>query len=193
MKWKKTIDINPLEVEDVNYTDENYCGEFIHISKGYFDLEPDRKFVKSLSLSMWDDFSFEGHYKLDDFEIVKELKFNINYNDPIYFHLSKVLDYINPLVIYDDETDTDFDKYMKIEKNDHEIGVQFINQSDDKYDLDRFKIFVKNIVSDPRSRIEDDNIKYKLIQFFRDVKDMYDNDFYQMDIDEYLERQEIKK
>ena len=138
---------------------------------------------------MWDDFSFRA-YLFDKEEEMYDINFSVDINDPLYLPLNRLLLYQNPIVIDDDETYGLLRKYMEIKKENDLITIKFINKmyEDSDYDkLEKWSIFIKNIFSDSRSKIEDDNIKYKLIELFTDVQDLLINNYYQINIDDYLE------
>lgn len=160
---------------------DSYSGETIIVSKGYFENE---KLTKSLNLSIWDDMSFQGFSYGNNSNMI-EFEFDIN--DPIYFCLNRLLDKDKKLIIDDDETSQHIKKYMIIQKEEKTIKIIFVNYLEKPDIIDKFRIFIKNIGPDPRSKIEDYNMKVRLINFLRDCKSILTEEYHQVTIDEYSE------
>ena len=166
---------------------DSYSGETIIVSKGYFENE---KLTKSLNLSIWDDMSFQGFSYGNNSNMI-EFEFDINV--PIYFCLNRLLDKDKKLIIDDDETSQHIKKYMIIQKEEKTIKIIFVNYLEKPDIIDTFRVFIKNIGPDPRSKIEDYNMKVRLINFLRDCKSILTEEYHQVTIDEYSEVLRQKK
>ena len=193
MDKQKKITLSDGSIIKVNLDRDVYCGYFLSIQKGYFI---DGVLEKSITFAIWDDFSFEG-YSHDKYKReVKDISFDFNIDDPLYFLLNRLLMYKNPLIIDDDETYGVLRKYIELKKEEDRITININNKmvNDKDYDsIDKWHIFIKNICSDPRSKIEDFNIKYNLVKFFREVEELFFEEYHQISMDEYLETIRIKK
>jgi len=170
-----------IDLEDGNKIIINinpgYCTNNVIISKSYFK---DNNLVKGIDFSIWDDISIRG-FTYEDIN-TNILKFEFDFYDPIYFCLNRLLANNKELIIDDDDTYASLKKYMIIKREDKSIKIVFINKKD-KY----YGIFIKNIGPDPRSKIEDFNIKIRLIKFFRDMEHVLLEESHQITFDEYIE------
>lgn len=161
--------------------DDCFCGEILSINKGYFEKE---KLIKTLQLSIWDDMSFKGYLFAHDSNII-EFEFDIN--DPLYFCLNKLLGIDKELTIDDDDTSEIMKKYMIISKEEKTIKIIFVNSLEKPDIIDTFRVFIKNIGPDPRSKIEDYNTKIRLIEFLRDCRKVLTEEYHQVTNDEHIE------
>ena len=144
MEKKKILD-------DGNIIKLNNDGRRVIIDKGYIQNgEPS----KILTMSMTDDFGFEAFTFSD--EETDSVNFSIPQYDPLYKHLNTLLDANDDLVIDDDMTAEEKQKYMKIQRQKQEILVNFYNGSKDDSLTNKFIITIINIVSDGRSKIDRD-------------------------------------
>ena len=160
MKKKKILD-------DGNIIKLNNDGRRVIIDKGYIQNgEP----LKVLTMSMTDDFGFEAYTFLN--EETDGVNFSIPQYDPLYKHLNVLLGTHSDLIIDDDMTAEEKQKYMKIQKHEQDISVDFYNGSKDASITDKFIITIINIMSDGRSKIDRDGLdtKERLVKFFRGVK-----------------------
>ena len=160
MEKKKILD-------DGNIIKLNNDGRRVIIDKGYIQNgEPS----KILTMSMTDDFGFEAFTFSD--EETDSVNFSIPQYDPLYKHLNTLLDANDDLVIDDDMTAEEKQKYMKIQRQKQEILVNFYNGSKDDSLTNKFIITIINIVSDGRSKIDRDGLdtKERLVKFFRGVE-----------------------
>ena len=160
MEKKKILD-------DGNIIKLNNDGRRVIIDKGYIQNgEPS----KILTMSMTDDFGFEAFTFSD--EETDSVNFSIPQYDPLYKHLNTLLDANDDLVIDDDMTAEEKQKYMKIQRQKQEILVSFYNGSKDDSLTNKFIITIINIVSDGRSKIDRDGLdtKERLVKFFRGVE-----------------------
>ena len=160
MEKKKILD-------DGNIIKLNNDGRRVIIDKGYIQNgEP----LKVLTMSMTDDFGFEA-YTFSNKE-TDGVNFSIPQYDPLYKHLNVLLGTNSDLIIDDDMTAEEKQKYMKIQKHEQDISVNFYNGSKDASITDKFIITIINIMSDGRSKIDRDGLdtKERLVKFFRGVE-----------------------
>jgi len=160
MEKKKILD-------DGNIIKLNNDGRRVIIDKGYIQNgEP----LKVLTMSMTDDFGFEAYTFLN--EETDGVNFSIPQYDPLYKHLNALLGTNSDLIIDDDMTAEEKQKYMKIQKHEQDISVDFYNGSKDASITDKFIITIINIMSDGRSKIDRDGLdtKERLVKFFRGVE-----------------------
>ena len=160
MEKKKILD-------DGNIIKLNSDGRRVIIDKGYMQNgEPS----KVLTMSMTDDFGFEAFTFSD--EETDSVNFSIPKYDPLYKHLNVLLGRNNDLIIDDDMSVEEKQKYMKIQKREKDILVGFYNNSKDASITDKFIITIINIMSDGRSKIDRDGLdtKERLVKFFRGVE-----------------------
>ena len=154
-------------LEDGNIIKLNNDERRVIIDKGYIQNgEP----LKVLTMSMTDDFRFEAFTFSD--EETDSVNFSIPQYDPLYKHLNTLLNANDDLVIDDDMTAEEKQKYMKIQRQKQEILVNFYNGSKDASITDKFVITIINIMRDGRSKIDRDGLdtKERLVKFFRGVK-----------------------
>lgn len=81
---------------------------------------------------------------------------------------------------------------MIINKDICQIKISFYNLENDiekrkKLPSEKFNIFIKNIGPDPRSKIECFDIKLRIYNFFKDLENIFLEQYHQMAMDEYLE------
>ena len=154
-------------LEDGNIIKLNNDGRIVIIDKGYIQNgEP----LKVLKMSMTDDFGFEAFTFSD--EETDSVSFSIPQYDPLYKHLNVLLGTHSDLIIDDDMTAEEKQKYMKIQKHEQDISVDFYNGSKDASITDKFIITIINIMRDGRSKIDRDGLdtKERLVKFFRGVE-----------------------
>lgn len=168
--------------------DDKYYIEILSISKGYFENE---NLLKTVSLFMQDDFNFSGY--MENVKDIKELSFEFDINDPLYFCLNRLLGNSTELIIDDDDTREQMKKYMIIKKENNTIKIIFINKNLNCLEYDKFGVFIKNIFEDGRSKIKFTDIKPKLIKFFKEAKIALLEDYHQVTIDEHIARMECSE
>lgn len=112
---------------------------------------------------MWDDFQFDAYTK----DNVNELFFEFENGSPLYLELSILLGKDKKIVIDDDHTFSKLKKFMIIENIDDNIVIHFIGNADCELTSQKFSVFVKNIGPDARSKIQNSDLKIKLIDFFK--------------------------
>ena len=154
-------------LEDGNIIKLNNDGRSVIIDKGYIENgEPS----KVLTMFMGDDFGFEAYTFSDD--ETDSVNFPIPQYDSLYKHLKILLGAHNDLIIDDDMTAEEKQKYMKIQKQEQDILVSFHNGSKDASITDKFVITIINIMRDGRSKIDREGLdtKERLVKFFRGVE-----------------------
>lgn len=153
--------------------DEGYSGYEVIIGEKDFTNR------KVLELSIWDDMAFTA-ITGDNTDYI-EFVFDVNH--PLYFCIRKLLGDNELLTIDDDNTNNKLEKYMIIKKEKEVYKFCFKNKNKEN----RFYIFIKNIGPDCRSKIADYSIKFRLVDFFRDVENILLEEFHQITFDEYME------
>lgn len=158
--------------------DEGYCGYEVTIGEKDFNNR------KVLELSIWDDMAFTA-ITGDNTDYI-EFVFDVNH--PIYFCIRKLLGDNEFLTVDDDNTNNKLEKYMIIKKEKDVYKFCFKNKNKEN----RFYIFIKNIGPDCRSKISDYSIKFRLVDFFRDIENILLEEFHQVTFDEINEIYNIK-
>lgn len=165
-------------------TDQGYCSKSVHITKAFFR---DKDLEKTITFSIWDDMSFRTYiHNQDVYSGIMELSFDIDIDDQIYFALNRMLGKDNSLII-DDDTREELKNYVEFKRDVNKILVIFYDEDINKPLFERFNVFIKNIASDFRSKIEDFNIKYRLVRFFREAEEILLNEYHQFTLDECFE------
>ncbi len=180
---EKRIQINDNRI--LIYTiSKGYAKPTYTIMEGF--LENDNV-AKTYSLSQWDDYGLNGWINND--EGAKKISFEFDVNHPLFFPLFHLLNYDDELLIDDDDTREDNKKYMLIHRKKDKIIMEFIDELEDDISIaERFHIFIKNIVQDGRSKIDQSHkdTKIRLINFFNEVYSILTNDYHQISIEECL-------
>lgn len=144
--------------------------------------------IKNLSFAIWDDMILKG-YTNDASS--NSLVFSFDIHDSFYYCFSKFLGTDKKFIIEDDDTDIFHSKYLIIQKEDYHIQIIFQNdrfyKKSEEY-FSKFRIFIKNIGPDPRSKIDNYNNKIRIIQLFRNLEETILEEYHQITIDEYLEK-----
>ena len=142
----------------------------------YIKCDEENKPEKRLQFSMWDDFQFQGDpgkYELFDLE---KIDFDIEKENILYGPIKRFLGEDKEFILDDDATWEINNKVMKISENEDNIKIEFINNrkgQEEQSKLDRYKIFIKNIIFDGRSKLDDklDNpTKERLRNLFLDLR-----------------------
>lgn len=175
---EKTIKSKNGDITTYRERPSNWVGCRI-IQKSYFEQG---NLTKTIILSMGDDYGFEGHQEdasIQEIRKTSKVQFDFNEDDVLYKHLQGLLGQDNTLTIDDDETYGQNKKTIQIYKSDKTITIAFENKSQDKKLDDKFRIFIKNILYDNRSKIDhfQPDTKARLAQFFKNVR----NEFLQLD------------
>ena len=184
---KKKIILDDGNVIVINIT-EGYCGPVVSVSKGFINND---LVTKTINFCIWDDISFLAYTEDNKVDFV-EFEFDID--DPLYFCINRLLGKNERLIIDDDLTADKLKKYVLIE-NCHEIfKITFINKLEyTQYCFDKFRAFIKNIGPDCRSKITDFSIKLRLVDFFRDIENTLLEEFHQISIEEYIQKNKYEK
>ena len=165
----------------------DYCYNTVSISESYLC---DGVVSKSLELCIWDDMSFNA-YVFDD--SVTGVEFDFDINHPLYFCVKKLLGDDLELVIDDDATANKLEKYVIIKKENNLFKFIFINNCTiQTFNSYKFGAFIKNIGPDCRSKITDDSIKGRLVEFFRVVEQTLLEEYHQITFDEYIDVLDVK-
>lgn len=181
---KKRIVVNQNDIIEVGTT-LGYAGDKLEIFRSYRMGST----IKNIDFSLWDDIAFNAYTT----EEADSLEFIFNINDPFYFCLNRFLGTDKEICIDDDDTHYYGKKYMLIRKEGYSIKIIFKNLlSEEDYDPTEylaayFRVFIKNIGPDARSKIEDYDIKVRIVNFLRDCGESLLEEYHQITIDEYLE------
>ena len=170
------------------------CATFgMDITEGFIE---DGELVRDYTLFQSDDYVF-NIWSCDNYENFNTVSFKFDINHPLYMSLFHLLNYDDELIIDDDETKDDNHKFMVVYRRDEYIFVDFNNYV--KYDFsptseEKFRVFIKNIRFDGRSKIDRDykDTKYRLYKFFSEVYSKIVKDNKQISIEEYLLRSSIE-
>lgn len=185
MKKKMTLNNKNKYILTVN---PGYCCDSIGITR----CELEENLIKNIRFDCWDDMAFNAY--IQNLETLDKIEFTFNIDDPLYFCLYRLLGKDNKLIIDDDDTYEIMHKYMVIEKIDLNIKITFVNKLKEReYNIERFRIFIKNIGPDPRSKIEDFNTKIRLANFFKDCIETLTEEYHQITIDEFIETKKYNK
>ncbi len=146
------------------------------IKEGFFEGD---EFIKSYTLCRYDDFFFEGWNTKDN---TKNLSFSFDVGHVLYLPLLHLLNYDDQLVIDDDDTLETNKKCLVIKKKGPTIYLTFYDKTGDK----DFRVFIKNILYDLRSKIDRNNedTKGRLHLFFNAVNSMFVTGYTQTTLEE---------
>lgn len=142
----------------------------------YIKCDEENNPEKRLQFSMWDDFQFEGSPKTYELFDLEKIDFNIEKENILYEPIKRFLGEDKEFILDDDATWGINNKIMKISENEDNIKIEFINNGkgqEEQSNLDRYKIFIKNIIFDGRSKLDDlhDNpTKDRLRNLFLDLR-----------------------
>lgn len=186
IEYKKTIKINDDRILKF-YISDGYAQPMYTIMEGFIEND---EIKKTYNLSQWDDYGFTAWINNIDKDI-KTISYEFDINHPLYIPLIHLLNYDEELIIDDDDTYELNKKCMRIYKKKDKILVDFINKLEDNnyYSTsEKFHVFIKNIVTDGRSKIDCQykDTKERLSVFFNEVYDIFTKDHQQISIEEYL-------
>lgn len=142
----------------------------------YIEFDKENNPEKRLQFSMWDDFQFEGEPKDYNQLAAEKIYFDIEKGNRLYEPIKRFLGNSEEFILDDDATYGINNKVMKISKNNNGIKIEFINngkEQENQSKLDRYKIFIKNIIFDGRSKLDDrpNNVtKERLRNLFLDLR-----------------------
>lgn len=166
-------------------TEEGYCSDNVHITKAILN---GKELEKTITFSIWDDMLFSADIiSAELYSSLTELSFEIDIDDQIYFSLNRMLGVNNIFIIDDDNTRKILQNYLVFKRDNDKIIITFYDKDIDKPLFERFKIFIKNVSPDLRSKIKDYNVKYRLLKFFREATEILINENHQYTLDECFE------
>ena len=163
---------------------EGYAKPTYTIMEGFIE---NGDVIKDYTLSQWDDYGLNGW--INNEESVKNISFEFDMNHPLYLPLFHLLNYDDELMIDDDDTREDNKKYILISKKGDKIYIDFVNELlHSNYTKERFHVFIKNIVFDGRSKIDQKHkdTKIRLATFFNEAHNALINDYHQISIEEWF-------
>lgn len=149
--------------------------------------------VKTIKFFKGQDISLIGTITGEETEI---LEFSFDINDPFYSCFLQFLGRDKEFIIEDDETAGLRNKFLEIKKEDYCIKFVFHNYIyDDMHDdhWGKYRTFIKNYGPDPRGKIDNYDDKIRIINLFRNLEALVKDEYYQMTIQEYLERLNYQK
>lgn len=141
---------------------------------------------KHYRLCRWDDYAFVGWS--NEGKEINKLSFEFDKSHPLYIPLLHLINYDEELIIDDDDTYEMNKKYLLIHKDEDIIKMKFINNLNANELLaEKFRVFIKNIGLDCRSKIDCQykDTKERLFYFFKETREIITNDYHQMTIEEY--------
>ena len=188
----KRIEVNDNRILDYSIHD-GYV-PIITIREGIIE---ENNVQKAFRLSRWDDYGFNGwvNTDFDEFKNMHEVSFEFDYEHPLYIPLLHLLNGDKELIIDDDDTYEDMEKYMTISIDNDIITIKFINKLENDNSMEGFSVFIKNIGFDLRSKIDcnDLDTKDRLYVFFSEVHKLFMEEFHQITIEEYLLNKRLVK
>ena len=189
---KVTLKIGRNRVLNVTL-DKDFSKYSMQIHEGIIE---DGEVVRDYTLFQGDDYVF-NIWSADDCDNFNTVSFKFDINHPLYIPLFHLLNYDDELIIDDDDTREDNHKFMVIYRKEDTIFVDFNNYV--HYDFlptsaEKFRVFVKNILNDGRSKIDRDykDTKLRLYRFFNEVYDKVVKDNKEISMEEYMLRSSIE-
>lgn len=160
-----------IEISEDRVLRYRFINNFPVIEELFFE---NGELEKNYTLNRTQDYCFEAMTFADD--DVNELSFEYDENHPLYLPLLHLLNNEEKLIIDDDYTREEYQKYLIISKDDNKIILSFINNSK-RVDFDKFNIVIINIIRDLRSKIDQKNMdtKERLTEFFREADKIFMN------------------
>ena len=145
----------------------------------------------SFEFIIWDDIAIRAYIKDKS---VNSIKFTIPLGHPLYFCFKHLLADSSKIIIDDDATVEQLEKYVVISKEESAFRINFVNNKvkESSYNTCKFGVFIKNIMPDSRSKITDISIKQRLIDFFQEVEEQLLEEYHQITFEEYFESQSQK-
>lgn len=162
----------------------------IFISKAYSGYFSSYKIIEfkncqpygMIAFNQWDDYSFQAYLFDSNFDDINSINFIIKKDNPFYNSLNKFLNKDDLIIIDDDDTSEINKKLLQISRSQEEIIVSFSNELG-KNEYEKFNVFVKNIATDYRSKIDsgDFDTKDRLYRLFENFRE----DFCPETLEEY--------
>ena len=135
-----------------------------------FDINPP---IDTIKFTRWDDYCFFSwvDQEYEEYEKSKKQSHTFEKDHPLYGPLLHLLRGDDELIIDDDDTNELNKKYMRIYLEGENINIDFINELENDTSNDRFRVFIKNITFDLRSKIDSfkKDTKDRLHDFFSEV------------------------
>lgn len=147
---------------------------------------------KSFTLNRWHDYGLNADLdeaSIEELEETTKISFEFDTNHPLYIPLLHLCQ--GDLTIEDDDTRL-HNKYLRIYRKDNKAYMDFVNEEENSDVLNKFSIFIKNIMYDGRSKIdrEGKDTKDRLLFFFNEAANNILNEYHQMTLEEYLIQKE---
>ena len=165
--------------------DYSECPPFYSIIEYYFE---DGFIIKSFDLNKSSDYGLNAELddaSIEEIEETKKISFEFNIDHPLYLPLLHLCQ--GDLIIEDDDTRL-HNKYLRIYRKDNKVYMDFVNEKNDADVINKFRIFIKNIKYDGRSKIDQQQLdtKDRLAFFFAEASNNILNEYHQMTLEEYL-------
>ncbi|MDD3453001.1 MAG: hypothetical protein PHN42_01820 [Bacilli bacterium] len=170
MEIDKIIEINEnIKIRII--IKKSYCGYFSSYEMAEFK---DKELERTVSFNQWDDYGFNAFCLNCDMNIINKVDFKIDKNNLFYTPLKKFLGNEELIIIDDDDTREINKKTLQFLQAKDVIIISFDNQLG-KNEMEKFNIFVKNILTDYRSKIDDGNFdtKDRLYKLFEDLREVF--------------------
>lgn len=177
------INENRILIYSISY---GYAKPTFTISEGFREKD---ELVKTYDLCQWDDYGFDCWINNDN--EVKKISFEFDMDHPLYFPLFHLLNYDDELLIDDDDTREDNKNYMLVHREKDKVYIDFISELKNENHLqEKFYVFIKNIVYDGRSKIDQNqkDTKERLAHFFNEAHSILTRDYRQISIEEWFLR-----
>lgn len=143
----------------------------------------DDEMHKDYRLSIDDHYHFIGwiNANLPAKEEMETLSYDFEPSHPLYAPLNHLLREESQLIIDDDHTIGDNKKVLLVSRDEDRITLDFINHLEKDDVQNKFSIFSRGIISDPKTKANFET-KERLLLFFKEAI----NQMYQISIEEYL-------
>lgn len=148
-----------------------YCGYFSSYEMAEFK---NGEIEKIISFNQWDDYGIQAYCFNIDLDKINSIDFNIQINNPFYNVINKFLGSEQLIIIDDDDTREINKKTLIFSRDNENIIVKFSNELY-RNEIEKFNIFVKNILTDYRSKIDDGNFdtKDRLYRLFENLREQF--------------------
>lgn len=160
------IEINPTRFLKFIIDSDDYVTRYT-VEEVFFTSS---NIVSSYNLTRTDDYNF---YSIDfEDDEGDRLSYPFGIDHPLYIPLLNLLQGDKELIIDDDATSGDNQKYIKIYLDKGIIFLDFINNvGTNDTCINKYSVFVKNVFPDLRSKVDQQNkdTKLRLKQFFEEL------------------------
>jgi|GEM_PF-7097205 len=120
----------------------------------------DGELDRTISFIQCDDYKFQTFCLSSNIDEINRIDFNIEKDNPFYNSINKFLDKEDSIIIDDDGTREINKKTLQFLRSGEIIIISFFNELG-KNETGKFNIFVKSILTDLRSKIDDGNLDTK--------------------------------